>query len=296
MGIVAERRLTAPEILRRKHADKIVMLTAYHHNTAQLVDPHCDIILVGDSLGNVLYGFDTTLPVTLDMMILHGRAVVKGSAKALIVVDMPFKTYERSPGHAYDSASQIMQETGCGAVKLEGGEEIADTIAFLTARSIPVMGHVGLTPQSIHSLGSFRSLGKDEAAALTSGANGAGPIERAARAVADAGAFSIVLEAIAEPLARHISQTIDIPTIGIGASDACDGQVLVLEDMLGLTGRTAKFVRQFGQLGSSARAAIEAYSASVRDGSFPDARYLYGAQSQTNGAPRLSVGSLSSAP
>lgn len=292
MTAIPQRRLTAPDILHRKHGAKIVMLTAYHYNTAALVDPHCDVILVGDSLGNVLYGFDTTLPVTLDMMILHGRAVVKGSAKALVVVDMPFKTYEQSPQQAYDSASRIMQETGCGAVKLEGGEEIADTIAFLTARSIPVMGHVGLTPQSIHSLGSFRALGKDEAAALASNTNAAGPIERAACAVADAGAFSIVIEAVAEPLSRHISQTIDIPTIGIGASEACDGQVLVLEDMLGLTGRTAKFVRQFGQLGSSAREAIAAYSMAVRDGSFPDARHLYGAQARANGPPGIDAASL----
>ena len=276
MSVQLKRRLTAPDIFQRKHGTKIVMLTAYHHNTAQLVDPYCDVILVGDSLGNVLYGFDTTLPVTLDMMILHGRAVVKGSNKALVVVDMPFKTYERSPEQAYETASQIMQETGCGAVKLEGGEEIAETIAFLTARSIPVMGHVGLTPQSIHSLGTFKALGKDEAAALESGANAAGPIERAARAVADAGAFAMVIEAVAEPLARHISNTLDVPTIGIGASLACDGQVLVLEDMLGLTERTPKFVRQFGQLGTSAREAIEAYSASVRDGSFPTAQHLYG--------------------
>ena len=276
MSADPRRRLTAPDIFQRKHGTKIVMLTAYHHNTAQLVDPYCDVILVGDSLGNVLYGFDTTLPVTLDMMILHGRAVVRGSEKALVVVDMPFKTYERSPGKAYETASQIMQETGCGAVKLEGGEEIAETIAFLTTRSIPVMGHVGLTPQSIHSFGSFRALGKNEATALASGANVAGPIERAARAVADAGAFSLVIEAVVEPLARHITNTLDVPTIGIGASQDCDGQVLVLEDMLGLTERTAKFVRQFGQLGSFARDALEAYSTSVRDGSFPNARHLYG--------------------
>lgn len=293
MTATLQRRLTAPDILQRKRGAKIVMLTAYHHNTAELVDPHSDVILVGDSLGNVLYGFDTTLPVTLDMMILHGRAVVRGSARALVVVDMPFKTYEQSPQQAYDSASRIMQETGCGAVKLEGGEEIADTIAFLTARNIPVMGHVGLTPQSIHSLGSFRSLGKDEAAALTSSTNVAGPIERAACAVADAGAFSIVIEAVAEPLSRHITQKIDIPTIGIGASDACDGQVLVLEDMLGLTGRTAKFVRQFGQLGSSAREAITSYAMAVREGSFPDARYLYGAQTLANGASGIEAAHLS---
>lgn len=292
MKAIHQKRLTAPDILQRKHGTKIVMLTAYHHNTAELVDPHCDVILVGDSLGNVLYGFDTTLPVTLDMMILHGRAVVKGSARALVVVDMPFRTYEQSAQQAYDSASRIMQETGCGAVKLEGGEEISETIAFLTARGIPVMGHVGLTPQSIHSLGSFRSLGKDEAAALTSNSNAAGPIERAARAVADAGAFSIVIEAVAEPLARHISQTIEIPTIGIGASEACDGQVLVLEDMLGLTGRTAKFVRQFGQLGSSAREAIASYAVAVRGGSFPDARHLYGAQTRSNGTRGIEAASL----
>lgn len=274
------KRLTAPDILRRKEGEKIVMLTAYHHNTAGLVDPHCDIILVGDSLGNVLYGFDTTLPVTLDMMILHGRAVVKGSTEALVVVDMPFGTYEESPMQAYSSAVRIMQETGCGAVKLEGGVDMAATVEFLTGRGIPVMGHVGLTPQSIHVLGSFRALGKNEAAALASGSNGPGPIERDAEAIAAAGAFALVIEAVSEPVARQISQNLNIPTIGIGASDACDGQVLVLEDMLGLTNRTPKFVRRFGQLRSAADAAITAYSTAIRNGSFPDARHLYGVSSQ----------------
>jgi 3-methyl-2-oxobutanoate hydroxymethyltransferase len=209
-----------------------------------MADPHCDVLLVGDSLGNVLYGFDTTLPVTLDMMIMHGRAVVAASRRALVVVDMPFASYEASKEQAFASSARVMQETGCGAVKLEGGVHFAETIAFLVARGIPVMGHVGLTPQSIHTIGSFRSQGKAEAAALGS-SNQPGPIEADAIAVAEAGAFSMVIEAVVEPLARHISERVAVPTIGIGASQACDGQVLVLEDMLGMTERTARFVRRF---------------------------------------------------
>ena len=274
-GEAGTKRISAPDIRGRKAGDKIVVLTAYHTYTARIVDDYCDVILVGDSLGNVLFGFDTTLPVTLETMILHGRAVMHGSKKALVVVDMPFNTYEGSREQAFASASRILQETGCGAVKLEGGVRMADTIEFLSGRGIPVMAHIGLTPQSIHTLGSFRAQGRNEAGQLLQGGNGAGPIEQDGRAVAEAGAFAMVIEAVAEPLARRISETSPIPTIGIGASPACDGQVLVLEDLLGLLPRTAKFVRRYGELGDSMRRAVEAYASDVRGGAFPAPEHTY---------------------
>jgi len=264
----AIRRRTAPEIRARKNAEPIVMLTSYHAHTAALVDRHCDVILVGDSLGNVMHGFETTLPVTLDMMILQGRAVMRGSQHALVVVDMPFGSYEASREQAFHSAARILKETHCGAVKLEGGTRMAETIAFLVERGIPVMGHIGLTPQSINTLGSFRAQGRDEA--------GWAPIENDARAVAQAGAFSVVVEAVAEPLARKITHEIDIPTIGIGASAACDGQVLVLEDMLGLSPRTAKFVRRYGNLAPMIESAIESFASDVRSRAFPGPEHVYG--------------------
>lgn len=278
------KRATAPDIRARKGGGRLVMLTAYHALSARLADPHCDILLVGDSLGNVLYGFETTLPVTLDMMIMHGRAVVAASRYALVVVDMPFQSYEESKEQAFASASRIMRETGCGAVKIEGGVAFAETIAFLVARGIPVMGHIGLTPQSIHTIGSFRAQGKEEAARLCSAANQPGPIEADAAAVSAAGAFAMVMEAIVEPLARHITGNTPIPTLGIGASPACDGQVLVLEDMLGMTERSPRFVRRFGELGAQIDASIAAYASAVTDGSFPAREHLYGAAVTTTSA------------
>jgi 3-methyl-2-oxobutanoate hydroxymethyltransferase len=274
----AIKRKTAPDILARKNGEPIVMLTSYHAHTAALVDRYCDVILVGDSLGNVMHGFETTIPVTLEMMILQGHAVMRGSQHALVVVDMPFGSYEGSKEQAFHSAVRILKETHCGAVKLEGGERMAETIAFLTARGIPVMGHIGLTPQSINTLGSFRSQGRDEAEALARGENVGGPIQNDAVAVAQAGAFSVVIEAVAEPLARKITETIAIPTIGIGASVACDGQVLVLEDMLGLSARTPKFVRRYGNLGPMIEAAIEGYATDVRSRAFPGPEHVYGAK------------------
>jgi 3-methyl-2-oxobutanoate hydroxymethyltransferase len=264
----AAKRVTAPDIRARKAGEPIVMLTSYHAHTASLVDRFCDVILVGDSLGNVMHGFETTVPVTLDMMILQGRAVMRGSKHALVVVDMPFGSYEASKEQAFHSAARILKETHCGAVKLEGGKRMAETIAFLTQRGIPVMGHIGLTPQSINTLGSFRAQGRDEA-------NWA-PIEDDARAVAEAGAFAMVIEAVAEPLAAKITRSIDVPTIGIGASAACDGQVLVLEDMLGLSPWAPKFVKRYGDLGPAIQAAIEAYAADVRSRAFPGPEHVYG--------------------
>jgi 3-methyl-2-oxobutanoate hydroxymethyltransferase len=262
------KRKTAPDIRARKGKEPIVVLTSYHAHTAVVVDRHCDVILVGDSLGNVMHGFETTVPVTLDMMILQGSAVIRASSQALVVVDLPFGSYEASGEQAFQSAVRIMKETQCGAVKLEGGARMAETIAFLVERGIPVMGHVGLTPQSINALGSFRAQGRDEGSWE--------PIERDARAVSDAGAFSVVIEALAEPLARKITETISIPTIGIGGSAACDGQVLVLEDMLGLSPRTPKFVRRYADLGPAIEAAVAGYARDVRARAFPGPEHVYG--------------------
>ena len=261
------KRLTAPDIRARKGGEPIVCLTSYHAHTARLLDRHCDLILVGDSLGMVMHGLESTIPVTLDMMILQGKAVMRGSSRALVVVDMPFGSYEASREQAFGSAARVMKETGCGAIKLEGGRRMAETIAFLVERGIPVMGHVGLTPQSINALGGFRTQGRDPA--------DWGPIEQDARVVAEAGAFAVVLEAIAEPLAAKITRDIAIPTIGIGASAACDGQVLVLEDMLGLSPRVPKFVKRYSDLGPSIDRAVAAYAADVRSRSFPAADNVY---------------------
>jgi len=269
MSVQSEsRRLTAADLRARKGGDPIVMLTSYHAHTAALADRYCDAILVGDSLGNVMHGFETTVPVTLDMMILQGRAVMRGSRRSLVVVDMPFGSYEASREQAFHSAARILKETHCGAVKLEGGERMAETIAFLSQRGVPVMAHIGLTPQAINVLGSFRAQGREEADWPR--------LEADAKAIADAGAFSVVIEAVAEPLARRISETIAIPTIGIGASAACDGQVLVLEDMLGLSPKVPKFVKRYGNLGPSIEAAIQGYAAEVRARAFPGPEHVYG--------------------
>ncbi len=263
-----KKRLTAPDIRARKNGEPIVCLTSYHAHTARLVDKYCDVILVGDSLGMVMHGLETTIPVTLDMMILQGHAVMRGSRQALVVVDLPFGSYEASKEQAFASAARVMKETGCGAIKLEGGVRMAEIVRFLVERGIPVMGHVGLTPQAINVIGAFRAQGRDEA--------DWGPFEEDARAVADAGAFSLVIEAVAEPLARRITQSVKIPTIGIGASVACDGQILVLEDMLGLSPRVPKFVRRFGDLGPGIEKAIESYAADVRSRAFPGPEHVYG--------------------
>jgi len=261
------KRLTAPDIRARKGGEPIVVLTSYHAHTAALADKYCDAILVGDSLGMVMHGLESTVPVTLEMMILQGRAVMRGSKRALIVVDMPFGSYEASREQAFMSAARVLKDTGCGAVKLEGGRRMAETIAFLTERGVPVMGHVGLTPQSINALGSFRAQGRDEADWAA--------IEDDALAVAQAGAFSVVIEAVAEPLARKITQVVEIPTIGIGASAACDGQVLVMEDMLGLSPRVPKFVKRYGDLGPGIDKAIATYAAEVRSRAFPGPEHIY---------------------
>lgn len=262
-----KRRLTAPDIAARKNGEPIVSLTAYHAHTAEMIDPFVDFLLVGDSLGMVMHGYDNTVPVPLDLMIMHGQAVVRGSSTALVVVDMPFGTYEESPSMAFRNAARVMKETGCGAVKLEGGARMAKTIRYLSERGIPVMAHIGLTPQSFHTMGGFKTQGRRQADWAR--------IEKDAEAITEAGAFAVVLEAIAEPLAARISKAIPIPTIGIGASAACDGQILVLEDMLGLSPRVPKFVRQFANLRDEIEKAARSYGEAVRGRSFPGPDHIY---------------------
>ncbi|KAB0680122.1 3-methyl-2-oxobutanoate hydroxymethyltransferase [Aureimonas leprariae] len=264
---VQAKRVSAPDIRARKGGQPIVALTSYSFTTARLVDSHADMILVGDSLAMVEHGLDSTLGATLEMMILHGKAVVRGSARALVVVDMPFGSYEAGVEEAFRNAARIMAETGCSAVKLEGGERMAETVAFLSARGIPVVGHVGLTPQAVMSFGGFRTQGRERADWER--------IERDAAAVAEAGAFAVVLEGVVEPLAEKITEAVAVPTIGIGASAACDGQILVLEDMLGLSPRVPRFVKRFGNLGETADAAIAAYAEAVRQRSFPGEENVY---------------------
>ena len=261
------KRFTVPDIAGRKGVEPIVSLTAYHAHTASLIDPYVDFMLVGDSLGMVMHGLPSTLEVTLDMMIMHGRAVVRGSKRALVVVDMPFGTYEESPEVAFRNAARVMQETGCGAVKLEGGARMAKTIHYLIERGIPVMAHIGLTPQAVNVMGGFKTQGREKAQWAA--------IEKDAEAVDKAGAFAVVLEGMAEPLAKKITQSIAAPTIGIGASAHCDGQILVLEDMLGLSPKVPRFVKEFAQLGGAIEGAVALYAEEVRARSFPDASHIY---------------------
>lgn len=261
------RRFTVPQIAARKGDTPIVALTAYTAPMAAMVDQHAEVILVGDSLGMVIHGLPSTIGVTLEMMILHGQAVMRGSERAMVVIDMPFGSYEESPQQAFQNAARVMAETGCGAVKLEGGARMADTIRFLTERGIPVMGHIGLTPQATNTMGGFKTQGRDQATWPAHVAD--------ARAVEQAGAFSLVVEGVMEGLADQITQAVTIPTIGIGASNRCDGQILVLDDMLGLSGRVPRFVRKFGDLGTQASEAIAEYAAAVRDRSFPGDEQVY---------------------
>jgi 3-methyl-2-oxobutanoate hydroxymethyltransferase len=266
-GAPVQPRVTVPKIRARKGGEPIVCLTSYHAHTAAIVDRHADLILVGDSLGMVMHGMETTVGVPLDLMVMHGRAVVRGTKRALVVVDMPFGSYEESPSVAFRNAAHVMKETGCGAVKLEGGRRMAETIRFLTERGIPVMGHVGLTPQSTHVMGGFKTQGRDEATWDLH-------LEDA-RVVAEAGAFAMVVEGVVEPLARRMTGAVAVPTIGIGASAACDGQILVLEDMLGLSPWTPKFVKEYGRLGAAIEEAVEAYARDVRERAFPGEENVY---------------------
>ena len=266
------KRLTVPAILARKTgpepvSEPIVMLTAYTARMAQLLDPHCDMLLVGDSLGQVIYGLPSTIPVSLEMMCAHGAAVVRGSWHSIVVIDMPFGSYEASPEHAFASAARILKETGAAAVKLEGGEAMAATVAFLSARGIPVVGHVGLTPQAVNALGGYAARGRSKAEEEK--------IVRDACAISDAGAFALVIEGVVEPIAARITREVACVTIGIGASARCDGQVLVIDDMLGMFERTARFVKRYEDLAPRIGAAAQAYAGDVRSRAFPTAAETY---------------------
>jgi len=265
------RRLTVPKIRARKvdgvTAEPIVMLTAYTARQAQLLDAHCDLLLVGDLLGQVIYGLPSTVPVTLEMMANHAAAVVRGSYHSVVVVDMPFGSYEASPARAFESAAGLLKASGAAAVKLEGGEAMAETVAFLVNRGIPVMGHVGLTPQAVNVLGGYGARGRDDSEAAK--------ILRDARTLADAGAFSIVIEGVMEPIAEQVAQAVACPIIGIGASARCDGQVLVTDDMLGMFERVPRFVKRYEELAGIISEAAQRYAADVRARRFPAAEQTY---------------------
>jgi len=260
-------RISAPEITARKGGEPIVCLTAYTAPMAALMDPHCDLLLVGDSVGMVVHGLPNTVGVTLEMMILHGQAVMRTAKRALVVIDMPFGSYEGSAQAAYDNAVRIMKETGAQAVKVESGPTVPDTIAYMVRRGIPVMGHVGLRPQSVLVDGGFRAKGRteDERARVIA----------EAKATADAGAFCLVVEGVAEALARDVTAAVSVPTIGIGASSGCDGQILVTDDMLGLFDWTPKFVRRYADLRGEISRAVECYAQDVRARRFPGKEETY---------------------
>jgi 3-methyl-2-oxobutanoate hydroxymethyltransferase len=265
---IKTRRRTSRDIRLMKGHTPVVVLTAYTAPMARLLDEHVDLLLVGDSLGMVLYGMETTLGVTLDMMIAHGQAVMRGSKHACVIVDLPFGSYQESREQAFRTCARVMAETGAGGVKLEGGVEMADTIRYLAERGVPVMGHVGLKPQSVNTLGGFRAQGRNDEEAAQ--------VLRDAAAVAEAGAFSLVVEGTVEPVARALTDAIAIPTIGIGASPACDGQVLVTEDILGLAGDISpKFVKRYGQLADPITQAAASYAAEVRTRAFPGPEHCY---------------------
>ena len=261
------KRLTVPRIRQSKGGEPLVMLTAYTVRMAQLLDPHCDMLLVGDSLGQVIYGLPHTVAVTMEMMCAHGAAVVRGSYHAAVIVDMPFGSYEASPEQAFMSAARLLKETGAAAVKLEGGAALAPTVHFLTARGIPVMAHVGLTPQAVNILGGYGVRGRSDEEARA--------IVNDAKALAEAGAFAMVIESVLEPIAIEITQSVACPTIGIGASARCDGQVLVTEDMLGLFDRTPKFVKRFGTMSTDVALAVTDYARDVRARAFPGDEQIY---------------------
>lgn len=262
-------RISVPELARRKGPGSIVSLTAYSTPMARWVDAQADLIIVGDSLGMVLYGLPSTLGVSMEMMIAHGQAVMRGSERACVAVDLPFGSYQASPEQAFHAAARVLRETGAAAVKLEAGEALAETVAFLVARGVPVLAHVGLMPQQVNVLGGFKAQGLEAA--------GAERVRRDALAMQAAGAFAVVLEGIAEPLARHLSEELAIPTIGIGASPACDGQVLVTEDALGLFGDyQPRFVKRYAALAPSIEQALAAYAEDVRQGRFPELGHCFG--------------------
>ncbi|CAN5272471.1 3-methyl-2-oxobutanoate hydroxymethyltransferase [soil metagenome] len=272
----AVRRLSAPDITARKGGEPLVCLTAYTAPMAEILDAHCEVLLVGDSVGMVVHGLPNTVGVTLEMMILHGQAVMRGSKRAMVVIDLPFGSYEASPEVAYANAARVLKETGAPAVKVESGPTVPDTIRYLVQRGVPVMGHVGLRPQAVLTDGGFKAKGKTEAERER--------VLAEALATEAAGAFCVVVEGVAEPLARAITEALHVPTIGIGASAGCDGQILVTDDMLGLFEWTPKFVRRYGDLRGHVGGAVAAYAEDVRARRFPAAAETYFPQSPGSGA------------
>ncbi len=261
-------RKTIKEISKLKaNNEKISVLTCYTANYAKILDNYCDILLVGDSLGMVLYGYPSTLQVSLDMMINHGKAVVNSSKNSLVVVDMPFATYQESKEQAFRNAAKILQETNCGAVKLEGGSEMVETIKFLTERGIPVMAHIGLKPQHFNQYGGYNIQGKDK--------NSENSIIADIEKINNSGAFSVVIEGVKKSLADKICKISKIPVIGIGASENCDGQVLVTEDMLGFFDETPKFVKKYSNIKEVISNAVKKYSSEVKSQKFPTKENLY---------------------
>lgn len=270
-------KITVPALKQRKGKDPIVCLTAYTTPMARLLDPHVDLLLVGDSLGMVQYGYPSTLAVDVDTMIRHGAAVTRGAKRACVIVDMPFGSYQESREQAFRNAARIMAETGCDGVKIEGGAVMAETVRFLAERGVPVMGHIGLMPQSVQTLGGYRAQGTDQI--------GVDQLKHDILAVADAGAFSVVIEATVESVARELTAICPIPTIGIGASPACDGQVLVIDDMLGLTGDgTPRFVKKFADLAGTIDRAAAQYAAEVKTRSFPSTEHCFGTKPKSKSA------------
>ncbi|TWD54657.1 ketopantoate hydroxymethyltransferase [Agrobacterium vitis] len=269
-----QKRLTPSDVAALKGQQPIVSLTAYTTPMARLLDSHCDLLLVGDSLGMVLYGLDSTVGVTMEMMIAHGQAVLRGVTRACVIVDMPFGSYQESKEQAFRNAARLMKETGCDGIKLEGGVEMAETVHFLSQRGVPVLGHVGLMPQQVNTSGGYRSKGHSDAEADA--------IRRDAKAIADAGAFAIVVEGTVEPLAREISESLAIPTIGIGASPACDGQILVSDDMLGLFNDfKPRFVKHYAELAGVISTAVETYAAEVKARHFPGPEHTFKPRSKS---------------
>jgi len=279
-----EKKHTPADLRARKGGVPIVCLTAYSAVQARLLDPHTDLLLVGDSLGMVVYGFDSTVPVTLEMMINHGRAVMRGASRACVIVDMPFASYQESPVQAFHNAARIMSETRCAGIKLEGGQIMAETIRFLVERGIPVLAHIGLQPQSVNALGGFHAQGRTEPEASRVIADG--------QAVAAAGAFAMVVEGTAEPVARRLTEAVPVPTIGIGASPACDGQILVTEDILGVFDMfQPRFVKRYAELGKQMSQAAAAYAEEVRQRRFPGPEHCYGiAPAEKRKPPSASTG------
>ena len=265
---MTDQRIGVEEIRARKGGVPLVCLTAYTTPVARLLDPHCELLLVGDSLAMVVYGLETTRGVTLETMVAHGQAVMRGSSRACVIIDMPFGTYEESPDQAVESARRIVDESGCQGVKLEGGVDFAETVAAIVAEGIPVFGHIGLLPQKVERRGGFRIQGKDD--------EGARGVLADAEAISAAGVFAMVVEGTVEPVAREVTERVAVPTVGIGASPACDGQILVTDDMLGLfSDFIPKFVKRYAELGDATTAAVRAYAEDVRARRFPTDDHVY---------------------